>query len=230
MLEFYMAYADAEKIMALTEQMVSTVAIQVKGSTSIEFNGQSIDLTPPWKRIPLRQALEDATGIDIDQHTDAESLAIAMQSKGMDPKPGTPRGKLIDGLIGDHLESKIIQPTFLFDYPRDISPLAKSKPGDPQTVDRFEGFVGGFELCNAFSELNDPIDQEDRFIEMGRSYALDDEERHPMDEDYLKAMRYGMPPAGGFGMGIDRLVMLMTGIRNLREVILFPHLRKSDEV
>ncbi len=229
MLEFYMAYADAEKIMVLTEEMVSTVAKKVKGSSSIEFNGQSIDLTPPWKRIPLRQALKEAIGIDIDQHTDAESLAVAMQAKGMEAKPGTPRGKLIDGLIGDHLEPKIIQPTFLFDYPRDISPLAKSKLGDPQTVDRFEGFVGGFELCNAFSELNDPIDQEERFTEMGRSYAADDEQRHPMDEDYLKAMRYGMPPAGGFGMGIDRLVMLITGIRNLREVILFPHLRKSDD-
>ncbi|MGA9397103.1 MAG: lysine--tRNA ligase [Anaerolineaceae bacterium] len=229
MLEFYMAYADAEKIMAMTEEMISTVTRQVKGTTIIEFNSQTIDLTPPWKRIPLRQALKDATGIDIDEHTDAESLAAAMQSKGMDVKPGTPRGKLIDGLIGDLLEPELIQPTFLFDYPRDISPLAKSKAGDLQTVDRFEGFAGGFELCNAFSELNDPLDQEQRFIEMGRSYAADDEQRHPMDEDYLKAMRYGMPPAGGFGLGIDRLVMLLTGIRNLREVILFPHLRKSED-
>jgi lysyl-tRNA synthetase class 2 len=229
MLEFYMAYADAVEIMALTEQMVSTVAREIKGDTVIDFGGHKIDLAPPWKRLTLREALKDATGIDINENTDAESLAVAMQSKGMEVKPGTPRGKLIDGLIGDHLEPKLMQPTFLFDYPRDISPLAKSKPGDPQTVDRFEGFAGGFELCNAFSELNDPIDQEQRFIEMGRSYDNDDEQRHPMDEDYLKAMRYGMPPAGGFGMGIDRLTMLLTGNRNLREVILFPHLRKSDE-
>jgi lysyl-tRNA synthetase class 2 len=229
MLEFYMAYANAEVIMAVTEEMVSSVAAKVKGSMTIEFAGQTVNLTPPWKRIPLREALLDATGIDIDEHPDAESLAVAMQAKGMPVKPGTPRGKLIDGLLGDQLEPKLIQPTFLFDYPRDISPLAKSKPGDPQTVDRFEGFVGGFELCNAFSELNDPIDQEQRFIEMGRSYENDDEQRHPMDEDYLKAMRYGMPPAGGFGMGIDRLVMLLTGNRNLREVILFPHLRKTDD-
>jgi lysyl-tRNA synthetase class 2 len=229
MLEFYMAYTDAEGIMALTEEMVSTIARQVKGSMTVEFAGQSVDLTPPWKRITLCQALKDAIGIDIDKNPEAESLAVAMQSKGMDVKPGTPRGKLIDGLIGDQLEHKLIQPTFLFDYPRDISPLAKSKTGDPSTVDRFEGFVGGLELCNAFSELNDPLDQEQRFIEMGRSYAADDEQRHPMDEDYLRALRYGMPPAGGFGMGIDRLVMLLTGVRNLREVILFPHLRKSEE-
>jgi lysyl-tRNA synthetase class 2 len=229
MLEFYMAYADAEKIMLLTEEMVSTVAKQVKGSAVIEFCGNTIDLTPPWKRIPLRQALKDAVDIDINDHLDAESLASAMQEKGMEAKPGTPRGKLIDSLLGDHLEPKLIQPTFLYDYPRDISPLAKSKSDDPQIVDRFEGFTAGFELCNAFSELNDPLDQEQRFIEMGRSYADDDEQRHPMDEDYLKAMRYGMPPAGGFGMGVDRLVMLLTGIRNLREVILFPHLRKTEE-
>jgi lysyl-tRNA synthetase class 2 len=195
----------------------------------IEFGGNQIDLTPPWKRVTLREALKDTTGIDINAHLDAESLADAMQAKGMEAKPGTPRGKLIDGLLGDHLEPKLIQPTFLYDYPRDISPLAKSKAGDPQIVDRFEGFAGGFELCNAFSELNDPIDQEQRFIEMGRSYEAGDEQRHPMDEDYLRAMRYGMPPAGGFGLGIDRLAMLLTGNRNLREVILFPHLRKTDE-
>jgi lysyl-tRNA synthetase class 2 len=229
MLEFYMAYANADTIMALTEEMVSTVAREVKGSMIIEFGGHQIDLTPPWKRQTLRDALREACGIDINEHPDAESLAVAMQAKGMEAKPGTPRGKLIDGLLGDHLEPKLIQPAFLFDYPRDISPLAKSKAGDPQTVDRFEGFTGGFELCNAFSELNDPIDQEQRFIEMGRSYENDDEQRHPMDEDYLKAMRYGMPPAGGFGMGIDRLAMLLTGNRNLREVILFPHLRKTDD-
>jgi lysyl-tRNA synthetase class 2 len=229
MLEFYMAYSNADKIMALTEEMLSRVAHEVKGTMIIEFGGNQIDLTPPWKRVTLREALKDTTGIDINAHLDAESLADAMQAKGMEAKPGTPRGKLIDGLLGDHLEPKLIQPTFLYDYPRDISPLAKSKAGDPQIVDRFEGFAGGFELCNAFSELNDPIDQEQRFIEMGRSYEAGDEQRHPMDEDYLRAMRYGMPPAGGFGLGIDRLAMLLTGNRNLREVILFPHLRKTDE-
>ena len=122
-----------------------------------------------------------------------------------------------------------MQPTFMIDYPRDISPLAKNLPGDPSTVERFEGFVCGMELCNAFTELNDPLEQEKRFLEMGRDYKADDEEQHPMDEDYLKAMSYGMPPQGGFGMGIDRLVMLLTDQKNIREVLLFPPLRERDD-
>jgi lysyl-tRNA synthetase class 2 len=146
----------------------------------------------------------------------------------MNPKPGAARGKLIDGLLGDFLEPTLIQPTFLYDYPRDISPLAKSKPGDPTTVERFEGFIGGMELCNAFTELNDPLDQEARFLEMGREYQAEDEERHPMDEDYLRAMSYGMPPCGGFGMGVDRLTMLLTDQHSIREVLLFPHLREAE--
>jgi lysyl-tRNA synthetase class 2 len=152
-----------------------------------------------------------------------------MAAKGLKFNPNATRGKLIDGMIGDYLEPNCIQPTFIYNYPRDISPLAKSMPGDPQTVERFEGFVGGMELCNAFTELNDPLDQEARFLEMGRAYTDEDEEKNPLDEDYLRAMSYGMPPMGGFGMGIDRLVMLLTGYRSIREVILFPHLRKSEE-
>jgi lysyl-tRNA synthetase class 2 len=152
-----------------------------------------------------------------------------MRSRGYNFDPKATRGKLIDHLLGETLEPSLLQPTFVYDYPRDISPLAKNKPGSLGTVERFEGFVAGMELCNAFTELNDPLDQEQRFLEMGRDYNADDEERHPMDEDYLRAMRYGMPPCGGFGMGIDRLTMLFTGIPNIREVILFPHLRKTEE-
>jgi lysyl-tRNA synthetase class 2 len=152
-----------------------------------------------------------------------------MKERGIETKPGESRGKLINQLLEDFLEPTLIQPTFLYDYPRDISPLAKSKPGDPLTVERFEGYVAGFEICNAFTELNDPLDQEQRFLEMGRDYTADDEERHPMDEDYLRAMRYGMPPSGGFGMGVDRLIMLLTDHPNIREVILFPHLRTREE-
>jgi lysyl-tRNA synthetase class 2 len=229
MLEFYMAYADYLSIMKLTEEMVSTVACQVLGRCTITFNGQAIDLTPPWQRMELRQGLLNVTSIDIDAHPTAESLAAAMKARGMDPKPGSTRGKLVETMTGDFLEPSLIQPTFIYNYPRDISPLAKSLPGNPQIVERFEGFVGGMELCNAFTELNDPLDQEARFIEMGRDYATDDEDRHPMDEDYLRAMSYGMPPTGGFGMGIDRLVMLFTDNHSIREVILFPHLRKSEE-
>ena len=228
-LEFYWAYADYKEVMDLTEQMIAFSANQVLGTTKITYDNQEIDLAPPWKRIELRQAILDATGIDIEDHPSAESLEAVMEAKNLNPKPGSTRGKLIDSIIGDLLEPNYMQPTFLYNYPRDISPLAKSKPNDPSTVERFEGFVGGMELCNAFTELNDPLDQEQRFLEMGRAYADDDEEQHPMDDDYLNALSYGMPPAGGFGIGVDRLVMLLSGRRSIREVILFPHLRSISE-
>jgi lysyl-tRNA synthetase, class II len=228
-LEFYMAYANYQVIMQMTEEMVAFACDQVLGTRKLTFNGVEFDVTPPWRRVDLRQGIIDTAGIDINQHPTAESLLAAMRAKGMKPNPDYARGKLIDSLIGDYLEPTLIQPTFLYDYPRDISPLAKHKPGDPTTVERFEGFIGGMELCNAFSELNDPLDQEARFLEMGREYGAEDEERHPMDEDYIRALSYGMPPAGGFGMGVDRLVMLLADKHSIREVILFPHLRNRDE-
>ncbi len=209
-LEYYWAYADYLQVMEFTEQMIAFVAEKVLGTTKITFDGKEIDLTPPWNRVELRQGLIEATGIDIEEHPTAESLEAAMKAKGLKFKPGAARGKLIDALLGDFLEPNFIQPTFLYNYPRDISPLAKNQPGNPAIVERFEGFVGGMELCNAFTELNDPLDQEQRFLEMGRDYESDDEERHPMDDDYLNALSYGMPPAGGFGIGVDRLVMLLT--------------------
>jgi lysyl-tRNA synthetase class 2 len=227
-LEFYAAYADYEKVMQLTEQMVGFTFERVLGSRQFTYQGHQIDLTPPWTRMRLSDGLAEMAGIEITQHPTAESLGAAMRQRGMEVDPKAPRGKLIDKLLSDYLEPNLIQPTFLYDYPREISPLAKSMPGDPTTVERFEGFMAGFELCNAFTELNDPLDQEARFLEMGRDYNADDEERHPMDEDYLQAMRYGMPPCGGFGMGVDRLMMLLTDSPNIREVILFPHLRKED--
>ncbi|MFN2147106.1 MAG: lysine--tRNA ligase [Anaerolineales bacterium] len=228
-LEFYQAYADYRDVMELTEQMISSVAERVLGSTTIVYRDQEIDLAPPWKRIKLSAAIAAETGIDIDQHPDADGLREAMRAKGLDAPAGASRGKLIDGLLGSQVEPRQIQPIILYDYPRDISPLAKTVAGDPNTVERFEAFVGGMELCNAFTELNDPLDQEQRFLEMGRAYAAEDEERHPMDEDYLRAMRYGMPPNGGFGMGVDRLAMLLTDQTTIREVILFPHLRSKEE-
>ncbi len=170
------------------------------------------------------------TGIDIEAHPDVQSLAAAMREKDMPFDPNAPRGKLIEGMLGDTLEPTLIQPTFIYNYPRDISPLAKSQPGNPKIVERFEGYAVGMELCNAFTELNDPLDQEKRFLEMGRDFTAEDEERHPLDEDYLRAMRYGMPPMGGFGMGVDRLAMLMADAPNIREVILFPHLREREGV
>ncbi|MFZ5910832.1 MAG: lysine--tRNA ligase [Chloroflexota bacterium] len=230
-LEFYWAYADYLQVMELTEQMVSYAAKAVTGGHKIAYQGKEIDFTPPWRRLEMRQGILETSGIDIAEHTTAEALfkAVIAKHPHVAPDPKATRGKLIDFLLSEFLEPTLIQPTFLYDYPRDISPLAKSKPGDPLTVERFEGYVAGFELCNAFTELNDPLDQEQRFIEMGRDYDSEDEERHPLDEDYLRAMRYGMPPNGGFGMGVDRLAMLLTDNHSIREVLLFPALRKEEE-
>jgi lysyl-tRNA synthetase class 2 len=227
-LEFYWAYSDYLKVMELTEEMIAHVANKVLGTTRLIYQGKEIDFTPPWKRLEMRQGLLDATGIDIKAHTTAASLLAAMQGLHKTPDPESTRGKMIEFLLNEFLEPNLIQPTFLYDYPRDISPLAKSKQDDPLTVERFEGYVAGFEICNAFTELNDPLDQESRFLEMGRDYSEEAEEKHPMDEDYLRAMRYGMPPNGGFGMGVDRLVMLMTDKHHIRDVLLFPHLRSQE--
>ena len=227
-LEFYCAYADYLQVMEMTEQMIAFVAEQVNGSTKVTYQGQELDFAPPWKRVEMRQGLLEATGVDIAAHPTAESLYEALIAAGKKPNPNAGRGKLIDYMVSEFLEPTMIQPTFLYNYPRDISPLAKSMPGDALTVERFEGYVAGFELCNAFTELNDPLDQEERFLEMGRDYTDDDEEKNPLDEDYLRAMRYGMPPNGGFGMGIDRLTMLLTDKHSIREILLFPHLRSEE--
>jgi lysyl-tRNA synthetase class 2 len=228
-MEFYCAYADYLKVMEMTEQMLAFVCDHVLGSRIVHYNGHELNFDIPWPRLELRQGILNTSGINIAAYPTAKNLEAAMKAHGIEPKLGETRGKLIDQLLSEFLEPTLIQPTFLYDYPRDLSPLAKSKPGDPLTVERFEGYAGGFELCNAFTELNDPLDQEQRFLEMGRDYALEDEEHHPMDEDYLRAMRYGMPPCGGFGMGIDRLLMVLTDHPNIREVILFPHLRNIEK-
>ena len=227
-LEFYWAYADYLQVMELTEQMVSTVCQKVTGAMKVNYQGNELDFTPPWPRLEMRQGLKEATGIDIAEHPTAKDLFQALVKAGKQPDPFATRGKLIDYMVSEFLEPTLIQPTFLYDYPRDISPLAKSKPGDPLMVERFEGYAAGFEICNAFTELNDPLDQEKRFLEMGRDYTHGEEEKHPMDEDYLRAMRYGMPPCGGFGMGVDRLAMLLTDQHHIREVLLFPPMRKED--
>jgi len=227
-LEFYEAYTDYAGVMARTEAMVAYAVERVRGGLQVEWRDHTLDFTPPWPRIPLRQAILDASGIDYDLYPDAESLRAAMRPKGVDAPADASRGKLIDKLLSLFVEPDLIQPTFLIDYPVDVSPLAKRKSGTEDTVERFEGFVGGMELCNAFSELNDPIDQLERFLDQGRDFAAGDKEAHPVDEDYVNALSYGMPPAGGFGMGVDRLVMLLTNQENIREVILFPHLRPES--
>jgi len=228
-LEFYCAYADYEQVMRLTEDMLAFVADTVLGTRQITYQGTAISLEPGWPRIPLAEAIDEFAGIDINAYPTATALRGAMLGRGLTPHPEATRGKLVESLLGDFVEKHLQQPTFITDYPRDISPLAKARPGDPSTVERFEGYIGGMELCNAFTELNDPLDQEQRFLEMARDYAADSDEANPLDEDYLRAMRYGMPPNGGFGMGLDRLTMLLADKSTIREVILFPHLRSKDE-
>jgi lysyl-tRNA synthetase class 2 len=227
-LEFYAAYWDYNQVMSFCERMLAYVAEEVTGSPVIHYQGHEIDLRPPWRRVTLREVINEVTGIDYVQFPSAAALASVMKSKGLLAKDRASWGYLIDKGLLSEVEPKLIQPTFVMDYPRDISPLAKAKPEDPTHVERFEYFIGGMEMGNAFTELNDPFDQEQRFLEMGRIYAPDDEEAHPMDEDYLRAMKYGMPPNGGLGLGVDRLVMLLTDKPNIREVILFPHLRAKS--
>jgi lysyl-tRNA synthetase, class II len=227
-LEFYQAYTDYHGMMDLTERMIAFAAQRVTGGTAITFQGHTIELAPPWRRVTLREAIREQTGIDYVEHPDAPSLHQAMKAAGIDAAPGAPWGKLVDTLLGTAVEPTLIQPTFVLDYPRDISPFAKTVPGDDTHVERFEIFIGGMEMGNAFTELNDPLDQEARFVEMGRLYADEDEEATPVDEDYLRAMRYGMPPAGGCGIGVDRLVMLLTDRSTIREVLLYPHLRERE--
>lgn len=234
-LEFYAAYFDYQKVMELTETMIGYVCDTVFGTRKFAFDKDEnthyeLDFSAPWRRIEMRQGILETSGIDIAAYPTAETLfqAIVTRHPEKKPDPRITRGKLIDFLLGEFLEPTLIQPTFLYDYPRDISPLAKPKPGDPLTVERFEGYVAGFELCNAFTELNDPLDQEERFLNMQKDYTDDEEEKNPLDEDYLRAMRYGMPPNGGFGMGMERLTMLLTNNRTIREVMLFPALRKEE--
>jgi len=224
-LELYQAYADYQEVMRLTEEMVAFVAREVAGSTRIVYQGQEIDLTPPWRRIPLLEAIREATGIDVEALPDPEALRAAARSLGATVEPTAGRGKVVDLLLSNYVEPTLLQPTFLYDYPLELSPLAKRRPDRPDLVERFEGFVAGMELCNAFSELNDPLDQEERFLAQGRAREGGDAEAHPMDQDYLNALMYGLPPTGGLGVGIDRLVMLLTDQTTIREVILFPHLR-----
>jgi lysyl-tRNA synthetase class 2 len=227
-IEFYAAYADYEDVMEIAEQMVAYAAQEAVGTTRITRAGHEIDLSPPWRRWRLRDAIRDTTGIDYEEHRDPESLYQAIVRMGGTPERKSSWGKLVDPTLINYVEPHLVQPTFLYDYPLEVSPLAKKKEGAPHIVERFEFFIGGVEMGNAFSEINDPLDQRERFLASSRALAEGDDEAHPLDEDYIAALSYGMPPTGGFGMGLDRLTMLLSGRESLREVILFPHLRPRD--
>jgi lysyl-tRNA synthetase class 2 len=228
MLETYEAYADYGDVAEMTEQLVAHAARETIGSTSFERDGETIDLTPPWRRVRLRDAIVEETGVDIAVATARDTLLTAMHDAGIEshPEPGTGWGKLVDELLSKRVEPNLVQPTFVLDYPVELSPFAKGHRSEPGLVERFEAFVGGIEIANAFSELNDPDEQRRRFEEQQRLEAAGDAEAHPFDEDYLVALQQGMPPAGGMGLGIDRLTMILTGRRSIREVVLFPALRE----
>ena len=228
MMESYEAFVDYNDVMGMVEQMVHALANEVLGSSTIEYNGKSIDLTPPWPRLALREEIKRRTGIDFLQCPDIESLSTEMKALGINVTRQASWGGLMDKLLSSAVEPHLVQPAFLVDYPVEMSPLAKRKRDDPRLVERFEGFVAGMELCNAFTELNDPIDQRQRLEEQEALRAqFQDEEMDRLDEDFLVAVEHGMPPTGGLGVGIDRLVMLFTGKASIREVVLFPQLRSK---
>jgi lysyl-tRNA synthetase class 2 len=227
LLECYQAYSDYNDVMILVEEMLRHIAQAVLGDTRLACNGKTIDLGLPWQRLHLREAIKEYCGIDFEDYPDAVSLGSRMAEMGMEIDPSKGRGRLVDELLSTFVEPKLIQPTFLLDYPLEMSPLAKRKRGNDRLVERFEGFVGGREVANAFTELNDPVEQRERFQEQLREQAADGEVEIA-DEDFLQALEYGMPPTGGLGMGIDRLVMLFANQQSIREVILFPQLKTKE--
>jgi lysyl-tRNA synthetase class 2 len=226
MLEFYAAYMDYEDVMRLTEELLAYVVDQVLGGGPVRFEGHEIHFTAPFARFTMYEAIRDIGGVDVPA-LDEEGLRAEVRKLGVsaDEVKTMGRGRLIDELFGTLVEPKLIQPTFITDYPREMSPLAKPKRGDPELTERFELMLAGKELLNAYSELNDPIDQRQRFEAQKRLAAAGDEETQPLDEDFLRAMEYGMPPTGGFGMGIDRLVRILLDQPSIRDVILFPTMR-----
>jgi len=228
LLECYQAYSDYNDVMILVEGMLAHIAEEVLGHTVLTYNDQTIDLGRPWQRLYLREAIKEHCGIDFEDFPDAASLGSRMTEMGMEIDPSKGRGRLVDELLTTFVEPKLIQPTFLLDYPLEMSPLAKKKRGNNRLVERFEGFVGGREVANAFTELNDPMEQRERFQQQLKEQA-DDEEIEIADDDFLEALEYGMPPTGGLGMGIDRLVMLFANQQSIREVILFPQLKTKPE-
>lgn len=224
MCELYMAYGDAEDMMKITEEIYAHIAQEVKGSTKIVFQGQEIDLTPPWPRIPMLDAIKEYSGVDLTGLTDEEARQAA-KDKGLKIEDNATYGKVLDEFFDVFVEPKLIQPTFIVDHPVEVSPLAKRKKDNPALTDRFEPFIVTWEVANGFTELNDPIDQEQRFRQQMEQRDKGDDEAHMMDEDYIRALEYGMPPAGGLGLGIDRMVMLFTDSPSIRDVLLFPHMR-----
>ncbi|NLY89915.1 MAG: lysine--tRNA ligase [Firmicutes bacterium] len=229
MLELYQAYADLSDMMDLAETLLSTVAQEVLGTLHLEYQGQEIDLTPPWPRLSMIKAIHEETGLDwLAIDGDGEAVA-AGEKLGLDLTGKKTKAQVLDELLSVYIEPKLTGPVFLTDYPVEISPLAKKKADNPKLTERFELFIYGWEMANAFTELNDPLDQRERFVAQAREKAQGNEEAMEWDEDFLVALEHGMPPTGGMGIGIDRLVMILTGATSIRDVLFFPLMRPKND-
>ncbi len=227
MLEFYIAYRDYNYLMSFTEELIPYVAEKTLGTLKIQYGNDIIDLTPPWQRLPMLDALE-SKGVPSEVFSDYEKAQEWAKEHRIEIDENMSHGKILDEIFKEIVEPFLIQPTFVIDHPVELSPLAKRKPDNPSLVERFELFISAREIANAFSELNDPMDQRQRFLKQVEAKAQGDEEAHWMDEDFVRALEYGMPPAAGEGIGIDRLVMLFTNSQSIRDVILFPQLKPEQ--
>jgi len=228
MMEVYEAYNDYKGMMELTEELISTVAKEVLGTTKIIYQGNEIDLTPPWDRMTMIEAVKKYTGIDFDTIDSDSEAREAAKGIGISPEEGMKKGEILCLIFEEKVEKNLIQPTFIYDYPVEVSPLTKRKPDKPEFTERFELFTVIGEMANAYSELNDPMDQRQRFLDQVKKREAGDDEANMLDEDFLTALEYGMPPTGGLGIGIDRLVMLLTNSASIRDVLLFPTMKPRD--
>ena len=229
MLESYEAYANLEGVMELVEDLYRHVCRSIYGTTTFEHQGETIDLAGPWKRLPMLQGIEQYAGVKADAFASLESALAAMKGLELDISQEHMTGGIIEKIHERFVQPNLIQPTFITDFPIETSPLAKKRQDNPRLTRRFEVYLAKIECGNAFSEINDPIDQRERFDQQGTMRAAGDEEAHPMDEDFIRALEYGMPPTGGLGIGIDRLVMLFTDQDAIRDVILFPQMKPEGK-
>lgn len=228
MMELYQAYTDYHGMMELAETLISTVAQEVLGTMKIEYQGQQVDLTPPWPRITMIDAVNEHSGVNFNDISSDEEAIEAAKANGMNIEGSPSKGEVLNMMFEEYVEDKLIQPTFIIDYPVEISPLTKRKADRPELTERFELFITGREFGNAYSELNDPIDQKERFVDQVKKREAGDEEANMMDEDFVLALEHGLPPTGGLGIGIDRLIMLLTDSFSIRDVLLFPTMKPKE--
>jgi lysyl-tRNA synthetase class 2 len=229
LMELYQAYTDYEGMMELTESMFKHLAIKVNGTSVITYNGVEIDFGKPFERITMTEAVKKYAGVDFDQVPDDEAAKALAKERGLEYEERHKKGNILNIFFEEYVEHELIQPTFVTEHPIEISPLTKKKPDEPTKVERFELFINGWEMCNAYSELNDPIDQRERFAQQDANAAAGDDEAEHTDEDFINALEIGMPPTGGIGYGIDRLVMLLTDSAAIRDVLLFPTMKSLDK-